>query len=81
MNAKARALLEDALRLSEPERAEIAGALLESIEPETDADVEQAWREEVRVRVATLDSGEVETVPWDQVRDHLFAKLSSPGAR
>ncbi len=81
MNAKAKALLEDALRLSDSERAEIAGALLESIEPETDADVEQAWREEVKARVAALDSGQVETVPWEQVRDHLFTRLSSSSAR
>ena len=81
MNAKAKALLEDALRLSDSERAEIAGALLESIEPETDADVEHAWREEVKARVAALDSGQVETVPWEQVRDHLFARLSSSSAR
>ena len=81
MNAKAKALLEDALRLSDSERAEIAGALLESIEPETDADVEQAWREEVKARVDALDSGQVETVPWEQVRDHLFTRLSSSSAR
>jgi len=80
METKAKALLEDVLRLSESERAEIAGALLESIEPKTDADVEQAWREEVTARVAALDSGQVETVPWEEVRDHLFSKLSTSSA-
>ncbi len=81
MNTKAKVLLEDALRLSESDRAEIAGALLESIEPDTDVAVEEAWREEVKARVAALESGEVQTVPWEEVRDRLFRRLSSSRAR
>ena len=76
MTNKAKQLLDQALSLSEDERAEIAGALIESVEPTADADVEAAWRREVARRVAELDSGVSKTVPWEQVRDELFSRLS-----
>ncbi len=76
MSPKAHELLEDALSLSESERAELAGLLLQSLEPAPDTDVEEAWRREVRQRVAAVDAGEVEMIPWSVVRDRLFAKLS-----
>ena len=68
-------ILRQALNLPEDQRAEMAGALLESIEPTAEADVEQAWREEVARRIAALDAGEAETVPWERVREELYAKL------
>lgn len=63
------------MTLPESDRAEIAGALLASIEPGNDMDVAAAWRQEVAARVAALDAGKVETVPWEEVRDRLFARL------
>jgi putative addiction module component (TIGR02574 family) len=76
MRPHAETVLQQALTLAEQERAEIAGALLESLEPEPEADVEAAWRQEVAVRVAALDAGEVETTPWDEIRDGFLARLS-----
>jgi putative addiction module component (TIGR02574 family) len=75
MERNAEALLRKALALPEADRANLAGALLESLEPPEDIEVEAAWREEVAARVAALDAGEVETVPWEEVRDRLFARL------
>jgi len=72
---RAEALLQEALHLPDNERAEIAGALLESLEPEPEADVETAWRQEVAARVAALEAGEV-TIPWEEIRDQLLARLS-----
>jgi putative addiction module component (TIGR02574 family) len=76
MNTKADAVLTLALDLPESDRAEVAAALLESLDPPADADVEQAWREEVARRIAAIDAGEVEMVPWEQVREELFARLN-----
>ncbi len=76
MTNKGRDILREALRLSTRERAEIAGALLESLEPPPDAAVDRAWREEVRRRLEALDAGTVETVPWEQVREQLYERLS-----
>ena len=75
MTAKAKALLAQALELGEAERAEIAGSLLQSLEPPPSAEVDAAWRDEVRRRLAELESGEAETVSWETVRDELLAKL------
>jgi putative addiction module component (TIGR02574 family) len=76
MTDRAKQLLKKALSLSEEERAEIAGVLIESLKPAPDADVEAAWRREVARRVAELDAGTATTVPWEQVRDRLFSRLS-----
>jgi putative addiction module component (TIGR02574 family) len=35
--------------------------------------VERAWSEEIARRVAQLDAGTVETIPWEEVREELFA--------
>jgi hypothetical protein len=45
-------------------------------EPDDDVDVEAAWRQEVAARVAALDAGEVETTPWEEIRDGFLARLS-----
>ena len=75
MERNAEDVLREALILPEADRADIAGALLNSLEPAEEADVETAWREEVAARVAALDAGEVETIPWEDLRDQLFARL------
>lgn len=76
MKRHADTVLREALTLSESERAEIAGALLESLEPEPEADVEMAWRQEVVARVAALEAGEAETTPWEEIREGFLARLS-----
>jgi len=76
MTKAAETLLRDALDLDESERAEMAGALLESLElPVDEHEIEQAWREEVQRRVADADAGRAELIPWEEVRDQLFARL------
>ena len=76
MTRHADTVLREALSLPEQERAEIAGALLESLEPEPETDVEAAWRQEVAARVAALAAGEVEMTPWEDIRDRFLARLS-----
>lgn len=76
MTHKAESLLRAALELTESERAEIAGRLLESIEPEPDAEVEAAWAAEIDRRARSIDAGEVELIPWEQVRDQLRSRLN-----
>ena len=75
MTNKTDAILKQALELSEEERADLAGALLESLEPPADADLDSAWREEIARRMAEIDSGAVQTVRWDVVRDRLYSRL------
>lgn len=68
-------LYREALQLSEAERAELAGMLLDSIEPSPDPDVEKAWLIEIERRMEQLDTGQVQSVPWDQVRARLRGRL------
>jgi len=42
---------------------------------ERDEEVEAAWDEEVERRVRQIDSGEVKTIPWEEVRAKVFARL------
>jgi len=60
--------------LSEEERATLAGLLIESLESEVDSGVEEAWRTEIERRVAELDSGTAETVPWEVVKAELLRR-------
>lgn len=73
---KAEAILQEALALDESERAELAGRLLESIDPPAEAEVEAAWGDEVRRRVAKIDAGQAKLVPWEEVREELVRRLN-----
>ncbi|MHB8654670.1 MAG: addiction module protein [Terriglobia bacterium] len=78
MTHEATDLLNKALALSEEERAELAGSLLESLDdmPEEPEAVEAAWNKEIAGRIADLDSGKAKTVPWEEVRRRISSKLT-----
>ena len=61
-------LLKHALTLSDKERAELASSLIDSLDVTVDADAEQAWQEEIARRLNEVESRQVKTVPWDEVR-------------
>ena len=61
----------DALELEQSDRAELAKLLVDSLDSTVEEGVEEAWMEEVARRAAELDSGVVQTIPWDTVRARL----------
>lgn len=63
-------LYERASELPPEDRAELAGLLLESIEP-ADEGVEEAWAVEIERRMADFRDGKVKTIPWSEVRARL----------
>ena len=71
MNADAARLLEEALRLPEEERADLAARLIESLDPQVDPDAGPAWEDEVGRRVRELDDGSVRPVPWSEARRRI----------
>jgi putative addiction module component (TIGR02574 family) len=71
MARSARELFDEAMRLEPRERASLIRLLIESPDAETDEGVEDAWRVEIERRMAELDSGAVETIPWEEVRARL----------
>jgi putative addiction module component (TIGR02574 family) len=71
MTDKSKVVLEEALKLTANERAEVAERLIASLDEVPDADVEQAWQEEVQRRLQQIDRGEVRTIPWEEVQRQL----------
>lgn len=61
-----------ALALPEDERAVIAAALLESLEPEVDPAIDEAWRDEIRRRLTAIEAGEEELIPWEEAQRMMF---------
>lgn len=59
------------------DRAELAHFLITSLDAEedTDADIEDAWEEEILRRHQEMESGAVETIPADEVFASIRAKL------
>lgn len=70
-------LFREALALGEADRAELAGVLIESLEAERDPDVEAAWLSEIERRIKDLDSGAVEAIPWEEVRERLLRRVNA----
>jgi putative addiction module component (TIGR02574 family) len=68
-------LLKRALTLPANERATLAGSLIDSLEEEDEGAVQDAWDDEIARRIEELDSGKAKTIPWDEVRRRVAAKL------
>ncbi|MBA3886130.1 MAG: addiction module protein [Acidobacteria bacterium] len=68
-------LWKEASELSEKDRADLAGLLIESLEGEPDEGVEAAWAAEIERRVEQLEAGTVKDIPWEEVRQRLLDRL------
>jgi putative addiction module component (TIGR02574 family) len=75
MTTEVSKLLEKALSLSVEEQEALAESLISSLGDKIDEGVQAAWESEIAKRVAELDSGKVNTIPWAEVRRRNLAKL------
>lgn len=75
MSRDAGEILKEALALPAEARAALADSLWDSLEEQSDESTEEAWRNEVKKRLAELDSGAVLAIPWSEARARLLAKL------
>ncbi|HVQ36479.1 MAG TPA: addiction module protein [Pyrinomonadaceae bacterium] len=73
MATELRDLFREALELTDNDRATLAGLLIESLEGPPDTEVEAAWAAEAERRWQEIESGKVETIPWEEVRAKLLA--------
>ncbi len=71
-------LYHEALKLDKKERELLAVLLIESLDDEPKEEVEAAWAAEIERRIAAADSGEVQSIPWEEGRARL---LEGPNAR
>lgn len=65
-------LVEQVRALSEDERDEFWRLFEENDE---EFDLSEAWMEEIRRRMADLDAGRAEPIPWETVRDELRERI------
>jgi putative addiction module component (TIGR02574 family) len=71
MEPEAGQILKQALALSAESRAFIVDSLLDSLDLGMDEGADHLWQEEIRARIADLDSGSVQPVSWADVRERL----------
>ena len=74
MTEQTRSVLEAALELPLQDRAEVAAALLASIDGEDEGDVNAAWDAEIERRARRVLNGEP-GIPWEQVEAEARARL------
>jgi putative addiction module component (TIGR02574 family) len=73
MSERADKLFEDAQALPAAERAILALQLLDSV-GEAEPEIERAWLDEVRQRIADIDAGQSSLAPWEEARRRIFAR-------
>ena len=66
-------LIREAAQLPETDRATLAGAMIESLDPRPTPEVKAAWSREIERRIRELEAGSVELADWAYVRAELFA--------
>ena len=67
MNDQVTEIAQHSLALSPDDRARLTELLLSSLEAEPKSDIEAAWDEEIRERLAAYDRGEVEAIDAETV--------------
>ena len=67
MTGQAERIFEQALGLPSSERAELAGRLLESLAPSTDARIDALWAAEAESRIAAYHRGDISAIPAEEV--------------
>ncbi len=67
MSTEPNNILQQALALSESDRAAIAASLFQSLDTEIDSDSDELWDAEIKRRIAEIDNGAVELIPFDDV--------------
>lgn len=73
-------MLDQALGLSDGERADVVAELLASLRPAedaTEAELRELWAEEIRRRVARVRSGADDAIDWETVRSKAEHRLSA----
>lgn len=81
MTTRGEKLLQQVPELPEADRTAIAARLIERLDSEADEGVEAAWADEIRRRIAAIDSGQERILDWDDVEARLFRLASEPPSR
>lgn len=71
--------VQELLNLPAEERAELAVALLDSLDEAADADADAAWGEEIRRRLDDVTAGRVTPLPWSDARAAILSDDDAAG--
>jgi putative addiction module component (TIGR02574 family) len=72
-------LLETAMNLPEAEQLEFVTALLSAVEERGLRPFDDTWLEEIQRRSAEYDTGAVQPIPWDQVKERARRSVTGHG--
>ena len=76
MTPTAQRLFETALQLSDEDRGTLAARLINTLDPEVESELTEDWEAEIGRRVAELEAGTAETIPWEQARKIILGTES-----
>ena len=72
MTEDVKKVLNQALALTEVERAGLAASLIASLEEEETGEVEAAWEVELKTRIDRLNSGNTVGITWSSLRKKIL---------
>ncbi len=70
-------LRSEILSLPETERAELAHALIQSLDSPAESDVDKAWDHEISRRLKEIDEGQAALMDRSEFRRRMHAKLEA----
>ncbi len=65
-------VIKEALGMPENDRALIAERLIASLHEHPSREIEEAWHKEIMKRATEIDSGEVDCIPWEDIKQRLY---------
>lgn len=68
-------VLNDARQLSEAEQLQLIAALWEMVPEDAELPLHEAWGPELERRVAAIEAGTAQTVPWETIRTEALARI------
>ena len=71
MTKAAQSILERAMALDNADRTELAEMLAGTLEPSTDPEYVAAWEDEIRRRIAEVESGAEKPIPWREAMEQI----------
>jgi putative addiction module component (TIGR02574 family) len=76
MNAY-QSVLDAATQLPTGDRLRLIEALWDSVPPDAEVPLHPEWEQELLRRVAALENGRVNTIPWSTIRDEALARTGN----
>jgi putative addiction module component (TIGR02574 family) len=68
-------VLSAAQQLPADDRVRLIDALWETVPPDSEVTFSEQWAREIERRVAELDAGTVQTIPWSKIRQDALARV------